>query len=236
MTTCARCGALLSQWEIPRGVPPGEVTCWCGGVPADQPRTLPNVAYAALCDPEIRRPLKSHDVERLASRRYRGATGYSMNAALSQDRRVCWGGQSLYGLARHGLLPGPRSLAEAAYAVLMAAPRELHVEEVEFVLQQLGYRFNADSLLHHLRGYSSNRWDLTFIIRTWNRVSVPNGREARRAYNHYVRACPTDVGFDEFVTTELAATVNELITERTRRLEGLADSSLTVAGDRIVFG
>jgi hypothetical protein len=52
-------------------------------------------------------------------------------------------------------------LAEAAYAVLLAARRELHVEEVDFVLEQLNYRFNSDSLAHHLRGYTSNRWNST---------------------------------------------------------------------------
>jgi hypothetical protein len=59
-----------------------------------------------------------------------------MNVALSQDKRFCWGGRALYGLARHGLIPGARSLAEAAYAVLLAAPHELYVEEVDFVLER----------------------------------------------------------------------------------------------------
>jgi len=92
---------------------------------------------------------------RFVTPEYCGNPRYSINGALSQGKRFCWGGQALYGLAGHGLVPGARSLPEAAYAILIAAPRELHVEEVDFVLEQLNYRFNRDSLLHHLRGYTS---------------------------------------------------------------------------------
>src|SRR5436309_2962360 len=83
-----------------------------------------------------------------------------------------------------------RSLAEAAYAVLLAAPSLLQVEEVDFVLEQLNYRFNPDSLMHHLRGYTRNRWDLYFNTDTLNRVWVSSGRDKRHEFNSYVRVCP----------------------------------------------
>jgi hypothetical protein len=59
----------------------------------------------------------------------------------------------------------------------LSAPRPLYVEEVDFVLKQLNYRFNADSLSHHLRGYTDNRWGLRFKMDGWNQVSVNAGRD-----------------------------------------------------------
>lgn len=32
------------------------------------------------------------------------------NTTLATDRRFCWAGQGIYGLYRHGPLPGPRNL------------------------------------------------------------------------------------------------------------------------------
>ena len=148
----------------------GVTPCWCDGVPRGVSRTLANIAYAELCHTDLTQPVKTHDVVRFVGQKYNGNPRYSINVALSQDKRFCWGGRALYGLARHGLIPGARSLAEAAYAVLLAAPRELHVEEVDFVLEQLNYRFNLDSLLHHLRGLHEQPMGPRFQIDYWNRV------------------------------------------------------------------
>jgi hypothetical protein len=169
------------------------------------------------------------------SHKYAGTSKYSINVALSQDKRFCWGGRALYGLARHGLIPGARSLAEAAYAILLAAPRELHVEEVDFVLEQLNFRFNSDSLVHHLRGYTSNRWNLVFQIDQWNRVRVNIGRDARHEYNTNVRVCPTHVAFDSWVEDDLAPKVERTLDDRTRRLADLKGGKINIAGDRIEF-
>src|SRR5438874_1495191 len=140
MTQCSRCDAELSAWELRKATELGALPCWCGGFPPRTPLTLANIAYAELCDIGLTQPVKSHDVVRFVSQKYPGISKYSINVALSQDKRFCWGGRSLYGLARHGLIPGPRSLAEAAYAILLAAPHELHPEEIDFVLEQLNYR------------------------------------------------------------------------------------------------
>jgi hypothetical protein len=235
MINCERCAAIISAWELRQadqlGVPP----CWCDGVPSGVSKTLANVSYAELCHIGITQPVKTHDVVRFVAPHYRGNPRYSMNAALSQGKRFCWGGQALYGLARHGLVPGVRSLADAAFAVLLAAPRRLHVEEVDFVLDQLNYRFNPDSLLHHLRGYTSNRWGLRFQIDYWNRVWVNNGRNARHEYNAMIRVCPTHTSFDQWIEEHLATRVQQALDDRINRLADIDDRKVYVAGDRVEF-
>jgi hypothetical protein len=157
-----------------------------------------------------------------------------MNGALSHDKRFCWGGRGLYGLARHGLVPGVRTLAEAAYAVLVGAPRPLYVEEVDFVLEQLNYRFNADSLAHLLRGYIGNRWGLRFNMDGSKMVSVNAGRDARHGYNSCIRVCPTHREFDEFIQHSLAPRVEYALTDRANRLAAL-ERDVALVGDRVEF-
>jgi hypothetical protein len=183
----------------------------------------------------LTRPVKIHDIVRFLSHKYVGNPRYSINVALSQDKRVCWAGRALYGLARHGLIPGARSLAEAAYAILLAASRELHVEEIDFVLEQLNYRFNSDSLAHHLRGYTTNRWNLNFQINRRNRIWVNTGRDARHEFNARVGVCPTHVAFDSWLENYLAPKVERNLDDRTRRLADLTEGNIDVAGDRVEF-
>lgn len=232
---CPRCDAELSDWEVQEAAWLHAAPCWCSGVPRGVRPTLANVAYAKLCDPDLRQPVKTHDVARFVTSDYPGDPRYSINATLSQGRRFCWGGQALYGLARHGLIPGAHSLPEAAYAVLIAASRELHVEEVDFVLEQLNYRFNSDSLMHHLRGYASNRWDLRFNIDFLNRVWVNSGRDARHEYNRYIKVCPTHTGFDAWIEGTLAPKVEHTLTDRAQRLANIDGIQLGLAGDRVDF-
>jgi hypothetical protein len=235
MMRCSRCDAELSAWETREAEHLGVTPCWCDGVPRGVSRTLANVAYSELCHTELSQPVKIHDVVRFVALKYNGNPRYSINVALSQDKRFCWGGRALYGLARHRLIPGARSLAEAAYAVLLATPRQLHVEEVDFVLEQINYRFNPDSLLHHLRGYTSNRWQLEFQMDYWNRVWVNTGRDARHEYNGCVRVCPTHTGFDAWIEDTLGPRVEHVLADRTNRLAELEGRDLDVAGDRVEF-
>ena len=236
MTRCFRCDAELSAWEVRKAKELDVSPCWCDGVPPRTSRTLANIAYAELCHTSLTQPVRIHDIVRFVSHKYAGTPNYSINVALSQDRQFCWGGRTLYGLARHGLIPGARSLAEAAYAILLAAPRELHVEEIDFVLEQLNYRFNSDSLVHHLRGYTSNRWNFIFQIDHWNRVKVNTGRDARHEYNTNVRVCPTHVAFDSWVEDELAPKVERTLDDRAKRLADLTNSGkIEIPGDRIEF-
>lgn len=235
MMRCSRCDAEVSAWEKREAEHLGVTPCWCEGVPRGVSRTLSNVAYSELCHADLLQPVKTHDVVRFVTPKYNGNPRYSINVALSKDKRFCWGGRALYGLARHGLIPGARSLADAAYAVLLAAPRQLHVEEVDFVLEQLSYRFNSDSLLHHLRGYTSNRWRLEFQMDYRNRVWVNTGRDARHEYNACVLACPTHTGFDAWIEDDLAPKIAQILDDRTNRLANLKGGKVDIAGDRIEF-
>lgn len=146
------------------------------------------------------------------------------------------GGRSLYGLARHGLIPATRSLAEVAYAVLLASPRSLHIEEVDFILEQMNYRFNADSLAHHLRGYTDNRWDLCFQTDSRRRVFVNTGRDARHSFNSRIRVCATNAAFDAWLTDVLVPAVETALSDRSRRLDDIKVNNASMAGDRIEFG
>jgi hypothetical protein len=235
MMRCSRCDAAISSWEQREAERLGVTPCWCDGVPRGVSGTLANLAYAELCHTDLSQPVKTHDVVRFVAPKYNGNPRYSINVALSSDKRFCWGGRALYGLARHGLIPGARSLAEAAYTVLLAAPRQLHVEEVDFVLEQVNYRFNPDSLLHHLRGYTSNRWGLQFQMDHWNRVWVNTGRDARHEYNASVRVCPTHTGFDTWIEDNFAPKVAEILDDRTKRLADLKGTKVNIGGDRIEF-
>lgn len=235
MMRCSRCNAGLSAWELRRAEEFSVLPCWCDGLPPGISPTLANIAYAELCHTGLTQPVKVHDVIRFVAQNYARSPRHSINVTLSQDKRFCWGGRALYGLARHGLIPGARTLAEAAYAILLAAPRKLHVEEVDFVLEQLNYRFNSDSLVHHLRGYAGNRWNLLFKIDRWNRVWINNGRDARHEYNANIRVCPTHVAFDSWVEDDLAPKVECVLNDRTRRLGELNGVKIEVAGDRIEF-
>jgi len=229
MTRCHRCDAELSAWEVRKAEELGSPPCWCNGVPPGIPLTLANVAYSELCHAGLTRPVKIHDVVRFLSHKYTWNLRYSINVALSQDKRFCWAGRALYGLARHGLIPGVRSLAEAAYAILLAAPRRLHVEEVDFVLEQFNYRFNSDSLAHHMRGYTTNRWNLKFQIDHWNEVWINAGRDARHEYNAKVRVCPTHLAFDSWLEDHLAPKVQRTLDDRTRRLADLKGGKIDIA-------
>jgi hypothetical protein len=235
MTRCPRCHAPLSDWELREARLLNVTPCWCQGIPAGVSRTLANVAYAELCHADLHQPVKTHDVVRFVSSTYLVDARFSMGAALSQGKRFCWGGRALYGLARHGPIPGPRTLAEAAYAVSLAAPQELYVEEIDFVLEQLNYRFNSDSLLHHLRGYTSNRWGLKFHTDIWGRVSVRSGREARHEFNRCVGICPTQKGFDHWISEILTPKVESSLSERARRIAVVNGTAVSIAGDRLEF-
>lgn len=235
MMRCSRCNAELSEWELRKAADCNAAPCWCDGVPTGIFRTLANIAYAELCHTGLKQPVRIHDVIRFISHECSMNPRRSINVALSQDRRFCWGGRALYGLARHGLIPGARSLAEAAYAILLAAPRQLHFEEVDFVLEQFNYRFNSDSLVHLLRGYTSNRWNLGFRTDSRNRVSVNTGRDARHEYNRNVRVCPTHAAFDTWVNDHLAPKVERTLEDRTRRLVDLGCHKVQIAGDRFAW-
>ncbi len=133
LENCGHCGAVLAPWET---------RCACKG-----PRnlTIREILYSVACTaPQV---LHARDFVRIAEHDY--GFPFSMSTALvylSGDYRFCWAGRGLYGLYRHGPLPGPRALEAATRLVLVAADRPLAQDVVDFCLKQFGYRYNVASL------------------------------------------------------------------------------------------
>ena len=134
MPTCAACEAPLSEWE------PNPCACLCL-----TPKNNADVMYAVACS--VGAPVHVRDYVRLAyvdfTRRIDKATA---NAVIAPDPRFCWAGKGLYGLFRHGPLPGPRNLEEAARLLLCASNRQLTMGAIEYTLKSIGYRFTGASL------------------------------------------------------------------------------------------
>jgi hypothetical protein len=92
-------------------------------------------------------PLTLYDIHRGIQRGFNWAPERnSLNATVALDRRSCWAGRGLYGLWRHGLVPGPRKLADVARLVLYCHDQPLSLDELAFTLRHLGYRFHQASL------------------------------------------------------------------------------------------
>ena len=92
-------------------------------------------------------PLSLYDIRRGIQREFGWAPERnSLNATVALDRRSCWAGRGLYGLWRHGLVPGPRKLADVARLVLYCHDQPLSLDELAFTLRHLGYRFQQVTL------------------------------------------------------------------------------------------
>ena len=133
LDTCSRCGAVLGPWEK---------ACGCEG---PRPRTIREVLYRIACT--ATQALHARDYVRIAEHDH--GVPFSMNTAfvtLSGDYRFCWAGAGLYGLYRHGPLPGPRGLEPATRLLLVTADRPLGHDVVDFCLKRFGYRYNVASL------------------------------------------------------------------------------------------
>src|SRR4051794_9274382 len=59
---------------------------------------------------------------------------------LSDDKRLCWAGRGMWGLYRHGMVPGVRRLSDAA-AVFIHGAGSITTKELYFVMRRIGYRF-----------------------------------------------------------------------------------------------
>lgn len=204
--TCTRCGAVLAAWERNK--------CACDG-PAT--RTNRAILYAVACTAS--EPLHARDFVRAAERDF----GVHMNvptanAVLAPDPRFCWAGKGVYGLYRHGPLPGPRRLEQAARLVLVAAGQPLNLEVVDFCLKRLGYRYNIASL----RNGVSKSWDISWDwYGTWDHS---RGEAAERTLRQEIPVVPPNqrAAWNSLRDTT-AAQIQTAISERAARLEALAD-------------
>jgi hypothetical protein len=150
---CPHCGALLGPWENSLGC----LTCRRVGW-----RSNPDDVIEVLERSEI--PLPHWDIKRILDR----DRGYpvhngSLLVWLSQDARACWGGKGVYGLYRHGLLPGVRDLGSAAAVYLYTTDLALDYGQIWFVMKQAGYRSHEVSIYYALRRAQT----YGLVTRTW---------------------------------------------------------------------
>jgi hypothetical protein len=197
---------MLSDWE--------RNLCACKGPHA---RTLREVLYAVACAAD--EPLHVRDFIRAAERDF-GAhmSAPTANAVLSPDQRFCWAGKGLYGLYRHGPLPGPRTLEQATRVVLVAAGEPLNNEVVDFCLKQLGYRYNVASLRNGVSKSYRISWDW---YGTWDHS---RGEAAERTLCQEIPVVrPTNLQAWNALRDQTGVQVRAAVAERTARLAALAD-------------
>ena len=112
------------------------------------------------------RPLAYWDIKRMLDRGSANPVNErTLLAQLGADRRACWGGSGIYGLYRHGLLPGARGLYSVGPVFIYSSNEPLLMEELCFVARQVGYTF-ADASLSNavirshapIRQDSAGRW------------------------------------------------------------------------------
>lgn len=139
----------------------------------------------------------------------------SLGRSLASDWRACWAGPGLYGLYRHGLLPGVRDIGTAAGILIHVSDRPLNVDEVRFILRHVGYRVTASSIpraLYRAEGsglYRAN-WG-TYVGRPNSEIQQ---RAAARAMG-FGRRGPV---FEE-IAARAARQVADALRERRRRLK-----------------
>jgi hypothetical protein len=162
-------------------------------------------------------PLRVQDFVRLADSQYgHRITAASANVTLT-DPRFCWAGQGIYGLYRHGPLPGPRSLEPAARLVLTAAGHPMTMETIDYCLKALGYRYNSGSLRNAVsRSYKIKyRW-------VDGLYDHPRGEAAERELRGEIRVVPPrHRAAWEFLRDRLACSIEDALGIRTARLRDL---------------
>jgi hypothetical protein len=201
---CPSCGVELGPWEDHRCIK-------CGG----------GYSYWTIGDRAVRlleesdQALAHWDVRRLLRAQGHPIWQPTVTATLGTDRRFCWAGRGIYGLYRHGFLPGVRDLARVGGIYLHAADRRLTLAELDFVLKFVGYRYQEVSLRNALRreaglGLYKQEW-----FDTWAgiRASDRQRREAARAIGLLGR--PAIV---ESIIDRAARQVDDALDERERRL------------------
>ena len=146
---CPYCVADLGPWE-------GDTCFTCSEI---EPGKLsdPDAAVALLESEDG--PIGTYDLWR-GIRRDFGRNHLPRGMAfVYSDLRMCWAGKGIYGLYRHGLLPGARRLADVGQFLLLASHKSLSTPNLAFVMRSLGYRFQARSLDTALWNAPFTQWD-----------------------------------------------------------------------------
>lgn len=202
--TCPICGAELGPWE-------SELGCLtCRGVWA---YTVADRCLKLI--EEVDKPLPYWDFGRLLGANGRSVWEPTLKATLATDRRLCWAGRGVYGLYRHGLLPGVRDLARVGGIYLHASDRKLTLEQLEFVLKFVGYRFQQLSLRNALwRGLDLG------IYANEGYYSWRGSRDSERRQREAARAMGMTRGpLFRAIIDRTSAQVETALSERERRLD-----------------
>jgi hypothetical protein len=203
---CPACRSILSAWEPPE-------RCACRGA---RRHSHAEIMYAIAC--AAPGPLHVRDYVRLADadHRYR-VDQATANTTLANDPRLCWAGSGIYGLYRHGPLPGPRNLEHVARLVLLAVETELTVDALDYCLKQLGYRYNVASLNNAILRSRSIRW-------TGAGYSHPHGEAAQLSLRRDIPIVPPQrrAEFDT-LCARLRQAVRRALKARAERIRRVAD-------------
>jgi hypothetical protein len=137
MNTCLGCRAIIGPTERRE----------CPTYRRGRRGQLTNGDMAVFVLEASEEPLTLYDIHRGVQREFGWAPERnSLDATVAGDRQNCWAGRGLYGLWRHGLVPGPRKLADVARLLLYCHDQPLSLDELAFTLRHLGYRFQQASL------------------------------------------------------------------------------------------
>jgi hypothetical protein len=198
---CGFCGATLGPWE--------EDSCLsCRAQPT---RWFSNTLSALWVLERAPGPLSVYDVEREIRRDLRKTVNRSsLNVSLSEDLRFCWAGKGIYGLFRHGLIPGVRSLVSAAKTMLYSWDGSLEIDELAFVMREIGYRFQQQSLINALN-YDDDLECPTWTTATFERTPASQRRLVR------LHVAPDGAGVDEMADI-YRDRIRDTLTVRERRL------------------
>lgn len=205
ISVCPVCGAELGPAEDARGC----VSCRRRGSRSNRDDVVEVLEQSQI-------PLPHWDIKRILDRE----RGYAVHNGsllvwLADDRRTCWGGKGIYGLYRHGLLPGVRDLGTAAATFLYVTDQTLHYRELWFVMKHAGYRSEEASLYYALRRVQARG----LVIATWSGGWRHPTRERLPAAKLKALLGARGRDFD-LVVERTERQLQEGLAERERRLRG----------------
>ncbi len=199
--TCDQCHSTLGPWE--------EQPCPLQRYER-RPRVLSNADAAVLVLEKSDVPLRVYDIERGIARELGWAVNRgSLNVVLADDRRFCWGGRGIYGLVRHGLVPGPRNLVGIARFFVWSHQERLTLPELAFAMRYSGYSFSEQSLARALE-------DEAFI--SWTGDAYDVSRTFGETQELWMLGFATDHSTFVELASECAERIADALAERERRL------------------
>jgi hypothetical protein len=191
--------------------------------------TIADLAVLALeREPAV---VSIYDIGRAISREFgREVQPVSLTALVGSDRRFCWSGKGLYGLFRHGRIPGERTLSGTSRFILAAADETLTLAELSYILKSSGYRFQDGSLEGALdrdrqrHGFVFERGGFPDWARTVRLEDVEDARaelvEALEVDDPFNGPWPAKLLIDRW-----AGVVDSALAERRRRLDSSGASA-----------